>query len=640
LSESEGPEESLCDHPLQDPPEVALINTVITSNGDTSRLPKVLPSSSLGKLKRPSFDHTHRTKFVSRGDIFDINASTERMVDSTSSVPQREPLRKPKRVASPRHQQRQIRTASRPYMLDTDALSDRVVESHSTMDRAQQNHVPQEPPRKRQKLIPKVRYQLRGAAPRVHMSSQEVANSSARTSTSGGRTTRSMNKPVLPGFDCMQPSRRRCKQVVQVLVDNAASFQPLSDQPQSSSPVASNLDLTAKSPVSLVDVARDQDRDQSGSADPADLVAPPSGEADDMLSPVVEEDQKSPLEDSALFESYSPPKRDARAQAEAVSRDAQRLQEQCDNDDSRDASEDDTSQTEDLGDEIDSSEDVHIPEQLTSALKNAHNVHEEAENLRQKFDGICILKSYESLRKTIVRWRTAQDYSHTDELIKHSNRITKEAKAILTKSAWDQRKGLEYIYKRLLPTLVRTLYTSLAYHLTEVKTMKRMSYEQLNESRSVVRAIIYLASQAKDAGTKYTRPQDVLSIVARMREMTDILDRLLRVHKLKKSQAESVQRQKILRLRQEAIAREERHDLEPKEWRQRWRVLHDQRLGAELEGRTFLSRNNHHLRQISLDNPYVTPPYWDADTHVYCLVEGLQEFAGMLYSLFAIFSHR
>jgi hypothetical protein len=184
------------------------------------------------------------------------------------------------------------------------------------------------------------------------------------------------------------------------------------------------------------------------------------------------------------------------------------------------------------------------------------------------------------------------------------------------------------------------LYISLAYYLTEVKTMKRMSYEQLNESRSIVRAIIYLSSEAKDAGTKYTRPQDVVSIVARMREMTDILERVMRVHKLKISQAESVQRQRTLRLRQEAIAREERDELELKEWRQRWRVLHDQRLGAELEGRTFLSRNNHHLRQISLDNPYVTPPYWDADTHVYCLVEGLQEFAGMLYSFFAIFPHR
>jgi hypothetical protein len=617
-----------------------LINTVITSNGDTSRLPDVLPSSSRGKLKRPSFDHTHRTTFVSRGDIFDINASTECIVGPASSVPRREPLRKSKRVASPRHQQRQIRTASRPYMLDTDALSDRVVESHSTMDRAQQNHVPQEPPRKRQKLIPKVRYRLRGAAPGVHMSSQEVANTSAPTSTSGGRTTRSMNKPVLPGFDLMQPLRRRSKQVVQVLVDNSASFQPLSDQRQSSPAVPSNSDLIAKSPVALVDVAQDQDQDQTGSAGPAYLVALPSGEANDMQSPAVEEDRKFPREDSALFKPHSPPRPDARAQAEAVSHDAQILQEQCDNDDSRDASEDNTSQTEDLGDEIDSSEDVHIPEQLTSALKSAHIVHKEAENLRQEFDGICILKSYQSLRKTIVRWRTAQDHSHTDELIKHSNRITKEAKAILTKSAWDQRKGLEYIYKRLLPTLVRTLYISLAYYLTEVKTMKRMSYEQLNESRSIVRAIIYLSSEAKDAGTKYTRPQDVVSIVARMREMTDILDRVMRVHKLKRSQTESVQRQRTLRLRQEAIAREERDELELKEWRQRWRVLHDQRLGAELEGRTFLSRNNHHLRQISLDNPYVTPPYWDADTHVYCLVKGLQEFAGMLFSLFAIFLHR
>jgi hypothetical protein len=48
-----------------------------------------------------------------------------------------------------------------------------------------------------------------------------------------------------------------------------------------------------------------------------------------------------------------------------------------------------------------------------------------------------------------------------------------------------------------------------------------------------------------------------------------------------------------------------------------------------MEGQTFLNRERaHHLRHLSLDNPYVPLPHWDAEMHVYHLAEGLQDFAG------------
>jgi hypothetical protein len=615
---------------------------MIKSNGDTSRFPKELLSSSPRKLKRPPFNHIHKTTVIPRGDVYDIAASPERNMDPSSGGPRREPLRKSKRVASPRRQQRRIRTVSRRNMLNTDATSDRLVESHSTMNRAQQNHVLQEPPKKRQKLDrnsnPAPRYQLRDSAPNVP--DQVLAQSTAPTSTGGERMTRSMKKSSLTSLDLTKPLRPRSKQIVQVLITNTASVRSLSgsaamsNQPKSlqSSPViASDANLTAESSAESVVDVRDQDRDHTNSAHPGSPVASPEVVVNDSQSLGVEEDQRESHEDSALFEPYTSPTRDARSQAELLTQDVQQVHEQYNTDNLGDESEDDAPHTEDLEDEINDWKEVLMPKQLVRALEDAHRIHRNAENIWQEFDGIRILKRYDNLKKTVSRWRAAGDYSQTDELIKLSNRITREARTILTKPAWDRHKGLQYIYKRVLPTLVRTLYISLAYYLTEVKTIKRMTHAQPIESRSVAGAIVDLAIQAREAGSKkHTCPRDVVSMVARIKELRDVVDRYLRDHQQAESRAESVQRQQTQRLRQEAVDREDRNEGKLREWRQRWRVLHDQRLGAELEGRTFLSRNDNHLRQFSLDNPYVASPYWDPDTHVYYLAEGLQEFAGTL----------
>lgn len=600
---------------------------MITSNDHTSRPPTTVPSSAPGKLKRPSLDHTYRKPSVSHGDVFDINGSPERVVDASSILPRREPSKNLKRVASPKGQQRRIKTASRPHTLDTDASSDRVVESHSTMNRVQQEHEPQMRPRRRQKLNssaePSGRYPLRGSAPMMHTSDREGEKSSAPTSTLRQRTTRSSKKPVLHAFDLTLT-----KQVVQVLIDNAASLpcpsdaSELGNQPPSPPVVAQDPNRTAKSPV----LSTGEDPDYTNSAQEASSAASPPVEVNDVHPNLRDDGEEPAQEDSALFE---PPGKDTRSHVETRAQDAQRAHELFNNDDAQDETEDTTAQTEDYRDEANRSGNVSMPKQLDKALEHARDIHEGAQHLCQDFDGIHILRSYDSLKRTIQRWRIAQDYGQSDELITLSHHITKEAKSILKKSGWDQHDGLKYIYNRLLPTLVRTLYVSLAYYLAEVNTMKRMSYERLKESESLVRAIIYLANRAKDAETDYPRTRPVISMIARVKETTDVFDRFLRAHRHPKAMAESVQRQQTQRSRQEAVDREEVNWLRLKEWRQRWRVLHDQRLGAEMEGRTFLNREQgHHLRHIPLDNPHVPPPHWDAEMHVYYLAEGLQDFAG------------
>lgn len=477
----------------------------------------------------------------------------------------------------------------------------------------------------------------------MRMSDQEREESSAPASTRGQRTTRSTEKPELHAFDLTQR-----RQVVKVVVDNTASMQRLShradtgNQPPSPPAVVQNLGSPAKSPVCSTDVAQDQDRDHPDPTQEAGSVASPSVEVDDVQSIAVEQGPKSPREDTALFESFTPSTtRDAQVLADLRSQDIQRAHELYDTDDLRHEPEEHIAQTEETRDEVDSSKDVLMPEQLNKALENAHKIHENAEdeNLGREFDGIRILEDYESLKKIIWQWRTAQDYGQTDELIQLSNHITKEAKAILTKSGWDRRRGLDYIHKRILPTLVRTLHISLAYYLAKVNTMKRTSYEQLNASKGVVKAIIHLVNRVKYARPNHPRTQNVISMVARIKETADILDRLLGTHNQAMAVADFAQRQQTQRLRQEAFYREEAVELELREWRQRWRVLHDQRLGAEMEGRTLLNREQgYHLRHIPLDSPQVPSPHWDAETEVFYLAEGLQDFAGMLCAIFAILS--
>lgn len=607
---------------------------------DTSRPQKALASRVPGKLKRPSLNHSHRgTTPVLRGDVFDINVLPESNMPLSSSLPHREPSRRSKRVASPTHQQRQIRTASRLNGLDTDASSNRVVESHSTMDRVHPRDGLQEPSKKRQRLHPTTatQCQLRGSAPTVQMSDQEREELSAPTSTKRQRTTRSSKRPELHAFDLTQR-----RQVVKVLVDDTASLQRLGhsadagDQPASPPAVFQNPSSTAKSPVFSAGVVQDQDRDHMDPTQEAGSVACPSVKVNNVQSIVVKQDPKSPQENSALFDSYTPPTRDAQAQAELRSQDTRRAHELYDADDLRHEPENAIAQTADLTDEVNSSRDVFMPGQLNKALEDAHTIHNSAEieKLCEEFDGIRILKDYDSLKAIIGQWRTAQNYGQTDELIQLSNHITKEAKAILTKSGWDRRKGLEYIHTRVLPTLVRTLYISLAYYLAEVNTMKRMSYEQLNASKNVVKTIIHLVDRVNCARPKHHRSQNVVSMVDMTQETAEILDRLLRERKQAIAVAGSAQRQQTQKLRQEAFDREEAIELKLRDWRQRWRVLHDQRLGAELEGRTLLDRaQGYHLRHIPLDNPYVPPSYWDPETHVPYLAKGLQDFAGMLCSL-------
>lgn len=470
------------------------------------------------------------------------------------------------------------------------------------------------------------------------MSDRKREESSMLASTRGQRTTRSTKKPELHAFDLTQ--RRR---VVKIVVDNTASIQRLGhnantgNHPPSPPAVVQKTSPTAKSPVLSADVV--QDRDHADPTQEVASVAFPSIEVNDVQSIMAEQDPKSPREDSALFEPYTPSTRDAQAQTKLGSQDVRRIHELYDADVLRHESESAVAQTEDFKDEVNSPTNVLMPEQLRKALRNAHVIHENAEDekLRKEFDGIRILKDYDSLKKIIGQWTTAYDYGQTDELIQLSNHITKEAKAILAKSGWDRRKGLEYIHARVLPTLVRTLFISLAYYLADVNTMKRMSYEQLNASKNVVKTIIHLVNRVKYARPKYHRSQKVVSMVARIKETAEILDRLLREHKQAIAVAGSAQRQQTQILKQEAFDREEAVELKLRDWRQRWRVLHDQRLGAELEGHTLLDREQgYHLRYVPLDNPYVPPPRWDAETEVYYLVEGLQDFAGMLCSLFVL----
>jgi hypothetical protein len=510
-------------------------------------------------------------------------------------------------------------------MLDTDASSDRIVESHSTMNRVQQEHEPQERPRRRQKLnssaVPAEQYHLRDSAPMMHTSGQEVEKSSVPTSTK--RTTRFMKNSEHLAFDL-----KRTKQVVQVLIDNAASIQRQSDDPETGNqpPSPPVIDQGPNSTAELPVLSTGEDPDYTDSAQEASSAASSPVEVNGVQPNVIEDSREPAQEDSTLFE---PPGKDTRSHVETRAQDAQRAHELFNNGDAQDETEDTTAEAEDHRDEANRPEDVHMPKQLDKALIHARKIHKGAGHLRQEFDGIRILGSYDSLKGTIKRWRTAQDYGQSDELITLSHHITQEAKSILTKSEWDQHDGLKYIYNRILPTLVRTLYVSLAYYLAEVKTMKRMSYEQIKASESLVKAIIYLANRAKDDETEYPRTRPVISMIARVKETTDIFDRLLRAHREAKAMAHSVQRQQTQRLRQEAVDREETVELKLKEWRQRWRVLHDQRLGAEMEGQTFLNRERaHHLRHLSLDNPYVPLPHWDAEMHVYHLAEGLQDFAG------------
>lgn len=545
--------------------------------------------------------------------------------------------------------------------MDTDPLSDQVAESHSSIGRVHHTLGSQEPHTKRQKLDDDVVTEARGP----HSGSIREATSRV--------ATRSKKQPVGPGLDLSQPlhGRRRqddrstsitqhqpsvprndpspaldkqqiphrghsgSRQVVQVVVDTPASNQLSSESINTTKPPTSPIALVPDPTIARhlsvppANVVQDHHRDHISSDHPADPVASSMVHLKDVQSPVFEEAQRSTQGDDALFELCTQPTRDVQSLPEMIQADTARIQELSETY-PEDDSVDDFAGLENCKGEKNRCQDIFMPKELDEALKLARWIHKEFQSVRQRFDGIRILKSYHDLKKRVMQWGDAQNYSETGHLVQLSHDITEEAKTIFQKPVWDQKIGLDYIYKRILPTLVRTLYITLVFYLSEVETMKKLPYEPLNESRSVARAILHIFDQAKDAETRYVRSKDVISMVARIREVLSILDRRLKAHELVKSGADYAERQQTQRLRQEAADRENDDELKLKEWRQRWIVLHDQRLGAAMEGRTFLSDEQvHHLRQIPLDNLHDATHYWD-DTDAFYLVEGLEKFKGML----------
>lgn len=635
-----------------------MLNSVIMSGANGPRTSEAPPSSKPGKLPRPSIDLTHRPPTeVPREDPYKIEALPEPVAHPSSSLLVQKVSKKSKMSSLPSRPQRRIRTASRKPMLDTYPLSNSVAESHSTVRRVKHTYESQERIPKRQRL--------------------ETVVPEARNLCSGGPATRSSRQPVTPGFDLSQPMGKqlrdktpsipmsqdqpfvprndpspaldaqqptlksprqghpRSRQLVGVVVDNSASTQLPSEstntskQPTSSPATVQDSPITKTSPASPADAVQDPRQERMI---PDHLAEPVSPEVNvkDVQTPVAEESQRSTREDSGLFEPCTQPTRDTRSQAGILEADAERIQglyeTYLEND-----SEDDFARSENVIDEKNSREDIFVPKELDAALEFAHFIHEEADSVRQRFGGIDISKSYNTLKKSVLRWKAAQNYGETERLIQLSQKTRKEAKAILQKSEWDQQVGLDYIYKRVLPTLVRMLYVTLVYYLSDVRKMERLSYEPVEESRSVVAAILYIFNQAKkDAKTRYTRSRDVISMIARIKEVIKVFNRRFKDLKVAKSTAEAVQGQ---------VDRRDEDELKLKEWRHRWTVLHDQRLGAAMEGRTLLSgEQSRHLRQIPLDNPYVAARYWD-DTDSFYLVEGLEKFKGVLRFVCALHLH-
>lgn len=634
-----------------------MLNSVIMSSGNGPRASEAPPSSVTGKLKRPSLDLTHKepTK-VSREDLYEIEASPEPVAQSSSSLLRQKVFEKPKMSSLPSRPQRQIRTASRKGMLDTDPLSDIVVESHSTIERVDHTYESQERDPKRQKretAVPEARARRSGPATR---SSRQPVTPGFDLSQPMGKQLRdktpsipmSQDQPFVPrndpspALDAQQPSLKsprqghpRSRQLVGVVVDNSASTQlpresaNTSKQPTSSPATVQDSPITKTSPASPADAVQHHCQERMNLGHPADPVSPVV-DIKDVQTPVVEESLRSTWEDSGLFEPCTQPARDTRSQAEILEADAERIQGLYETY-LEDDSEDDFAGSENVNDEKNSRRDVFVPEELDAALTNAHSIHEEADSVRQSFGGIDISKSYNTLKKSVLRWKAAQNHSETQRLIQLSQKTRKEAKAIFQMSEWDQQVGLDYIYKRVLPTLVRMLYVTLVYYLSKVRTTERLSYEPLKESRSVVAAILHIFDHAKkNAKTRYTRPQDVISMIARIKEVIKVFNRRFKDLKVAKSTAEAVQGQ---------VDRRDEDELKLKEWRHRWTVLHDQRLGAAMEGRTLLSgEQSRHLRQIPLDNPYVAARYWD-DTDSFYLVEGLEKFKGVLRFVCALHLH-
>ncbi|KAI5201388.1 hypothetical protein E4T39_05255, partial [Aureobasidium subglaciale] len=340
---------------------------------------------------------------------------------------------------------------------------------------------------------------------------------------------------------------------------------------------------------------------------------PPAESGGDASQPTVE-----------LSQSRARSRTRVSGQAEAT---LQNLESVVEEDDPQDETfEDKTHET-----ETDHLQIVPVPEALIKALEFARAIHKQADSDRSErtFDRVHILKAYNSLERTIDGWRAEKDYGRTSEVIKLSRLITKEAEAVLKQPNWNTATGFKYMFTRVLPTVVRLLHNSLTYYLSEAGIMTKLTYEQVKISRSIARTIVYLSDQAMGSRIKTIRSRNVISMIKEIKLVHGILEQQLTALKDIKPAEKYSQRQQLQQLRQEIIDAEEEDERKLMRWRENWRILHDQRLGAELEGRVFFNvEKEKHLKLIPLEKSDVPYPHWDPDVHVYPLVEGLQELTG------------
>jgi hypothetical protein len=272
---------------------------------------------------------------------------------------------------------------------------------------------------------------------------------------------------------------------------------------------------------------------------------------------------------------------------------------------------------------------AHMPEALNEALKFAHKIHVNTNDisLRRKFEDVDILGLYNKMRNKVDQWTSENDHSKTDTLIRFTGSITATAKAILEKPGWDRSRELRYIQGRVLPNLVRMLYTSLTYHLLVAGPFERLSFEQLEESRKITMAITFLSLKITD---KIGRLRPLISMTSRVKTASKIIEQAQRELATTQIAARNASRREAQQARQQAEDLEEENEARLRARKEHWRSLHDRRLGAELEGRIFLDPGkDRHLKLIPLENKYTGSPSWGSD-QIRALSDGLEQFAGKL----------
>ncbi|TIA50913.1 hypothetical protein D6C79_02814 [Aureobasidium pullulans] len=537
--------------------------------------------------------------------------------------------------------------------------------------------------------------------------SREVATSAPPVSTSSLRLTRSARGVVHHQLDLSQPrkQRRNCPAVQldsaseellpesqsqneeaihsspgpEVLIEGASTVQPPGQRPGSGIHPASLQAVVQERETSLEpptpSIPPPSEHRQASPVHSLGREVSPLPQAVSVPPGVVQETQKDQSPDSALF--VTPESAPRGAQSTAGSQEMERRVDEICKQYASDDQDEDEDEEEDRNNEANDSEDIHIPEQLDEALEFAHDLDEAAnsDHVPEELGGINILKSYSRLKRIVGRWRSANDNTKTDDLITLLNDVLKEATSILEKSDWNGERALKHIYTRVLPSLVRMLYVSMVYYLSEAGTIKRLSSEPLKGCRNVTKAVIEISEKVQSSNTrkKVPRPRAAIAMLARIKNVHEILERHLRMLKQVKHAAEYAEKQRVKRERQQVAALEaeaenarrrqiqrerqqaaelereveytqrqqsrrerqraaelqEQNELKIRNWREHWRVLHDQRFGAELEGQFCLPLDKQqHLKFIPLESASVEYPYWHPHDHIYYLGEGLQEFAG------------